>query len=97
MPQKYTVKHDPIPLMHQLARMAGIPESRAKRMVLVLDVDACPLLFVEQYLVQELQEELTHTPLQVVDSTDDPVVVDVTTMQNKGWTEKLVRDRTKSK
>jgi len=77
-----TVELDSTPLMRQLTRMANIPFTLAKRVVLVLAVDSAPILFVETYLTKECQETLIETKLLV---SDKPIVVDMTTMQNKKW------------
>jgi hypothetical protein len=83
-------EYDSRPLMRQLAAMAQIPESRARRMVLVLDVDDAPKLYVEQFLDRNVETVLVDTPLVVahgrVDVTmDGGVTVDTTSMQNREY------------
>jgi hypothetical protein len=72
---------DSIPLMHQLAGMAGIPAGKFRRMVLVLDIDAPPILFTDGF-INESDTPLTPTPLEVVEAA---VVVDVTTLHNQNF------------
>lgn len=67
-----------IPLMRQLARMAGIPEGRISRMVLVLSVDDIPRLFTEGFLME--QEELETTTLA---HEERAVIVDTSSMQGR--------------
>lgn len=64
-------------LMKQLANMAGCHGSRIRRMVLVLDVDdPIPKLYTEMFLSDVDVGPLVQTRLEVVDRTDDPVIVD---------------------
>lgn len=72
---------DSTPLMRQLARMASIPWGRIRRMVLVLDVDAMPVLHCECYLTSD--EQLVETP--VIVSEEPPEPFDTTNIQNKEW------------
>lgn len=87
-----TVLADTIPLMKQLAAMAGIPEGRIRRMVLVLDVNDIPRLFTEGFLTAERSEgvELEKVSLEV---TDEPIVVNTTTMQNEFFVTKTPVER----
>ena len=57
-PRVFTSYHDTTALMHQLARMAGVPEGRFNKMTLVLDVDDVPRVYVEGYLREDLKENL---------------------------------------
>ena len=74
-----SVNCDSIPLMKQLAAMAKMDASPIKRMVLVLDVDCAPMLFVESF-IDDTGDKLADTPLIV---SEEPVFVDTTTMQNQ--------------
>lgn len=71
----------PIPMMSALARMAGIDAAPIRRMVLVLDVKATPVLYVESFLTDS--GELPDTELMVeqkavrVELSDKPIVVEV--------------------
>jgi hypothetical protein len=70
-----TPENDGRALMRQLARMANLEEGLIKKMVLVLDCDDIPRLFVETYLDTDKcqNEELVPTKLEV---SDQPVIID---------------------
>lgn len=69
---------DCVPLMHQLAEMANIPMARCDRMVLVLDVNDLPRLYVSSHL-GPAPEKLEKAKIGSV----QPLVVDTTTMVNE--------------
>lgn len=77
---------DSVPLMKQLAKAANIELAPIRRMVLVLDCDDAPRLFVESFLqgtaTDNLLSELEKTELVV---SNEPMIIDTTTMQNKNW------------
>lgn len=80
---------DPVPLMRQLARMAGIGDGvPIRRMVLVLDVNDVPILYTEGFL-RGVDEPLAETELR---HEEKPVIVNTTTMQDERYhTYKRVR------
>lgn len=65
--------------MMQLARMANMPEAGLRRMILVLDMDDVPKLYVDTLLRGE-EEELVATPLEA-----EELVVDTTTFLNENF------------
>lgn len=79
---------DPRPLMRQLARMADMEPAPIRRMVLVLDVECVPTLFVETFLNHN-EEQLVNTPLAV---SDVPVIVSATDI----WLGKTQSEQTKT-
>ena len=77
-----------IPMMHQLADLAGIPRGLFKRMVLVLEPDCTPILHTEGMLYEpktDLKTELSGDGDAIKHVPDSPVVVDTTSMQNERW------------
>lgn len=74
---------DSVSLMKQLAKMANIEACGLRRMVLVLDVNCCPMLYTEAFLDKKNSDvELVPTELKVEEKA---VAVDTTTMQNETW------------
>lgn len=59
-----TTLNDPLPMMKQLAEMAGVPSGLYRRMVLVLDIDDVPRLYCEQYLGQDKTLPFVNTRLE---------------------------------
>lgn len=70
-------------LMKQLATMANMDYAGTKKMVLVLDVEAIPTLYVESYLDRKIlgRDELHKIDLNVVKGPVD--VRETTTIQNE--------------
>ena len=64
MSKVYNSEVDPRPLMIALAKMAHIEASNIRRMVLVLDCDDLPRLYVETFL-EKGKLELPDTELEV--------------------------------
>lgn len=76
-----TVSTDCRPLMIQIAEMANMKLSRIKRLVLVLDIDDIPRVYVESYLkAQPEDHKLVSTKLEV---KEEYYAVDTTSMQNQ--------------
>lgn len=69
---------DSVPLMRQLARMANMPEAGIRRMILVLDFEDTPKLYVET-LFRGQEEELVEVRLD----PPKPLIVDTTTFLNE--------------
>ncbi len=68
---------DCVPLMKQLAKMANMSEAGIRRMILVLDIDCAPKLYVDSFLRGE-EEELVG-----VEVSPEPLIVDTTTFLNE--------------
>jgi hypothetical protein len=64
-------EHDSSPLMRMLANMVGIPMGRFQRMILVLDVDAVPIIYTQgiaprrdfEQLRRVAEHKVRHQPL----------------------------------
>jgi hypothetical protein len=85
-----------IPLMHQLAKLAGIEEGGFKQMILVLDIDDLPRLYTVGVIRTEQGNKVMEEPEdgwdQIIikhDTIDVPVVIDLKTLQNDDWRTKL--------
>lgn len=77
---KFDTLVDSVPLMRQLAKMGNIPESWCKRMVLVLDVDDSPRLYIETFLDAKNSKGVALVPTQLL-VEEQPMTVDTTVMQ----------------
>lgn len=62
--------------------MASADASLIRRMVLVLDIDESPKLFVEMFLSKE--DELVFVPLEAME-VDEPLIIDTSSMQSQTW------------
>ena len=70
---------DSIPLMIQLAKLAGIEAGGFRRMVLVLDIDQAPKLYTEGLLRVPEGQVVSLAADGVLKTEEAPVMVDMTT------------------
>lgn len=91
-----SISVDSIPLMKQLAEMANMDLAPISKMVLVLDPCDVPRLFIESYLEAREDVKLVKVPLEV-EVSDEPLLVNTTTMLNKKWITKIPKPNKDSK